>query len=191
MLLVLLGTTLMSCGSTHHERTSRHNVDAFDEYLDRFAPFNPSDSTCLDCIAFEINTNDTSLQLGKRLLSPLVESVHPSFKTFPIFVVTCEQGYLAFLLHYYDSGLFSTTYIEAITYNNEGQIIDHHCFLTYYDYGGYTDADGFTDSYSLTIKDSMLSYCHNSLGPDNNQNEIDCHYKIQKDAILELIPNDR
>lgn len=148
----------VSCFSTRDMNDNCHRKEIFEEYLSKFTPLDISDSVCLDCLVFETNTNDTSIQLGKSFLGRMTESNLPLFKTFPEYVISCPQGYLTFLLHFYDSGLLIATYIDAISYNLDGKIIGHSTFPAYNDYGGYFPNDCTINASSIIVKDSILIY---------------------------------
>lgn len=149
---------IVSCFPTKNLKGKCYKKNLFEEYLCKFSPIELTDSICLDCVVFETNTNDTSIQLGKIFLSELSESNLPLFKSFPAYVITCSQGYLAFLLHFYDCGLLIATYIDAISYSLDGKIIGHRTFPAYNDYGGFFPSDAVINYSSIIVKDSILRY---------------------------------
>lgn len=163
-LITLSVMTSILCNGCAVEEACRstpcNTVDSlsFEAYLCLFDTLRDADTICLDCRYLDINTNDTSIQIGKRQYQQFSGTFIPLFQTFPLCKMIFPKGYLTFLFHYYDANYVIMMYLEAICYSPNGKIVSREVFPAWIGSGGFSQSESSTNNASFILSQSSLVY---------------------------------
>ena len=141
-----------------HLKENTNAVPKFEQYLNLFEEIKSTDTICLECRYLNINTNDTSIQIGKKVYNQYLGSFIPLFQTFPLYKIQCPEGCLVFLFHYYDATYITTMYIEAISYDTLGTITSREIFPAWDGYGGAEQSESYSNNATISITRLSLNY---------------------------------
>ena len=163
---------------------------SFEQYLCLFEEINSNDTVCIDCRLLKINTNDTSLQIGKREYRQFSGTFIPLFQSFPLYKIQFPNGFLTFMLHYYDATYMEVMYLEVISYNLCGVIMGREIFPAWNGYGGTIQSESYSNNAKITLTKSSLDYFWNEQYVGEKPICKIMHFKINPlNGMLECIDN--